>query len=125
MDYEGGAVMFEYPRGGAEGASALATAGGVSGTIAGTQTVQVYDEANGTTIYSVTLSASKSGSSGQTYTYNLTVSVDQAGNPTTPPQDQGGGEREGFVGVFGDHFGGFNGFNFGGFGFFGRGHGRH
>jgi hypothetical protein len=99
----------------------LATAGGVSGTIAGTQTVQVYDEANGTTIYSVTLSASKSTSSGQTYTYNLTVSVDQAGNPTTPPHDGGGDSGE----DFGDHFGGFGGFGFGGFGFFGRGHGRH
>jgi hypothetical protein len=91
----------------------LANANGVSGVISPTQTVNVYDEANGTTIYSVTLSTSKTGSGGQSFTVNLTISVDQAGNPTTPPQD-GGGED------FGDHFGNFAGSAFGGFGFFGR-----
>jgi hypothetical protein len=99
----------------------LATANGVTTTIAATQSVNVYDEANGTTIYSVTLPASKTGSSGQTYTVNITVSVDQAGNPTTPPQDNGGGDE---FGGFGDHFGHFEGAAFGGFGFFGRGHHR-
>ena len=98
----------------------LATANGVATTIAATQSVNVYDEANGTTIYSVTLPASKTGSSGQTYTVNITISVDQAGNPTTPPQD-GGGED---FGGFGDHFGHFEGSAFGGFGFFGRSHHR-
>ena len=101
----------------------LATANGVSGTISATQSVDAYDEANGTTIYSVTLSASKTGSSGQTYTFNITISVDQSGNPTTTPHDNGEGEGEGFGG-FGDHFGNFNGFGLGGFGFFGRRRGK-
>jgi hypothetical protein len=91
----------------------LANANGVSGVISPTQTVNIYDEANGTTIYSVTLGASKTATGGQTYTVNLTISVDQTGNPTTPPQD-GGGEG------FGDHFGGFAGSGFGGFGFVGH-----
>lgn len=93
----------------------LATADGVSGTISSTQTVDVYDEANGTTIYSVTLIASKTGSSGHTYTYEITVAVDQNGNPTTPPTE---GED------LGNRFGGFGGSEYGGFGFFGRRGGR-
>src|SRR5262249_30262080 len=108
----------------------LATADGVAGTIASTQTVDAYDEANGTTIYSVTLQATKTGdTSGATYTFNLTISVDQNGNPTTLPRDAGGsgdssgdsGDNSGggFPGFFGDHFGGFTGSSFGGFGFFG------
>ena len=100
----------------------LATANGVTTTIAPTQSVNVYDEANGTTIYSVTLPANKTGSSGQTYTVNITISVDQAGNPTTPPG--GDGEGDGGFGGFGDHFGHFEGSAFGGFGFFGRAHHR-
>lgn len=90
----------------------LANANGVTGVISPTQTVNVYDEANGTTIYSVTLGSSRTGSSGQSYTVNLTISVDQAGNPTIPPQGDGGD--------FGGSFGGFSGSGFGGFGFFGR-----
>ncbi|HET6248714.1 MAG TPA: hypothetical protein VFE47_13510 [Tepidisphaeraceae bacterium] len=96
----------------------LATADGVAGTIATTQNVQVYDEANGTTIYSVTLQASKTGStSGKTYTVNLTFAADQNGNPTTVPQN-GGGD-------FGSSFGNFSGESDGGFGFFGIVRGRH
>jgi len=100
----------------------LATASGVSGTISPTQSVDAYDEANGTTIYSVTLATTKTGSSGNTYTFNITISVDENGNPTTTPHD--GGEGEGGGGGFGDRFGNFNGFGFGGFGFFGRRRGR-
>jgi hypothetical protein len=84
----------------------LATADGVAGTISSTQTVTAYDEANGTTIYSVTLAATNS-STGTTQTYNITLSVDQAGNPTVPP--------------FGARFGG--GFGFGGGGCDGAGGG--
>lgn len=103
----------------------LATANGVTATIAATQSVNVYDEANGTTIYSVTLPASKTGSTGQTYAVNVTVSVDQAGNPTTPPQNGGeaegdGGFAGGFGGGFGDRFGRFTGTSIGSYGFFGR-----
>lgn len=95
---------------------ALATGNGATGTIAGTTTVQAYDEANGTTIYSVNVNGSKIGLSGSSFTYNLTISVDQNGNPTTLPGD---GER----GSFGGSFGGFGGNAFfGGFGFFGRRH---
>jgi hypothetical protein len=95
----------------------LATADGVSGTISTTQKVQVYNEANGTTIYSVTLQATKTGqNSGQTYTVNLTIAADQNGNPTVPP-NQGGS-------VFGGNFANFIGQTLaGGVGFFGvRGH---
>jgi len=81
-----------------------------------TATVQVYDEANGTTIYSVTVNGSKIGLSGKSFTYNLTISVDSEGNPTTLPSGGGGG-------FFGNRFGGFGGSSFfGGFGFFGRRH---
>ena len=91
----------------------LATDNGATGTIAGTTSVQVYDEANGTTIYSVNVNGSKIGLSGTSFTYDLTISVDQNGNPTTLP-----GEGE-----FGGSFGGFGGSPFfGGFGFFGRRH---
>jgi hypothetical protein len=94
---------------------ALATDNGATGTIAATTTVQVYDEANGTTIYSVNVNGSKLGLSGESFTYNLTISVDQDGNPTTLPSGGGGG------GLFGGSFGGFGGSAvFGGFGFFGR-----
>ncbi len=91
----------------------LAADNGVTTPIAGTQSVQVYDEANGTTVYSVNVSASKTGSSGKSFTFNMTISVDQDGNPTTPPDD--GGD------LFGTSFGGFQGFPFfDGAGFFGR-----
>jgi hypothetical protein len=75
----------------------IATADGMSATIATTQSVSVYDEANGTTVYSVTLSATTSRG-----TRNVTISVDQNGNPTTLPN---GGE---FGGIFppGDFGGG-------------------
>jgi hypothetical protein len=93
----------------------LATDNGVTATIAGTATVDAYDEANGTTIYSISVSGSKTGSSGNTYTFNLTIAVDQDGNPTTLPSGGDGG------GDFGSFFGGFQGDSaFGGFGFFGR-----
>lgn len=89
----------------------LATANGVAGTIAGTQTVNVFNEGNGTTIYSVSLSATNSTTS---QTYMLTISVDQAGNPTVPPQNFGSGPGDcgggfagdGFVGLFSSGDGG-------------------
>jgi len=81
----------------------LATANGVSGTIAGTQTVNVFNEGNGTTIYSVSLSAMNSTTS---QTYMLTISVDQAGNPTVPPQNFGSGPGDFGGGFAGDGFGG-------------------
>jgi hypothetical protein len=62
----------------------LATADGFSGTIDPTLAVSAYDEANGTTVYTITVPASQSGS-GQTITVNITLSVDQSGNPTTLP----------------------------------------
>ena len=67
----------------------LATADGYSGTIPTSQTVSAYSEANGTTIYTVTLPAAKTGDSGQTFTINITLSVDQLGNPTTLPTEDG------------------------------------
>lgn len=78
----------------------LATADGVSGTIAATQVVLAFDEGNGTTVYSVRLGATSTDSNGDTYTHLITLAVDQAGNPTVPPNDGFG--RGGFGG-----FGGF------------------
>lgn len=89
----------------------LAAADGVSGTISATQTVNVFDEGNGTTVYSVSLSASKTTSGGQTLTFNVTISVDQNGNPTVPPTE--GGE-------VGNQFGESEGGPPGEFGSFGR-----
>ena len=66
----------------------LATANGVSATISTTQSVSVYDEGNGTKVYSVSLTATSSTSS---QTFTVTVAVDQAGNPTVPPGDGGAG----------------------------------
>jgi hypothetical protein len=60
----------------------LATADGVSAAIATDAPVRAYDEANGTTIYSITLAAADSSGTG---THNITLSVDQNGNPTVPP----------------------------------------
>ncbi len=86
----------------------LATADGVSTTIDTAQSVRVYDEANGTIIYSVTLAADNSSGNG---THWITLSVDEDGNPTIPPSD----------GSFGGFGGGCGGGIFGGSGFgFGR-----
>ena len=91
------------------------------------QNVQVYDEANGITIYSVTLQATKTGSnSGQTYMVNLTFAADQNGNPTVPPVDGGFGDTP--IPVFAGNFGRFSGVvsttASGGSAFFGVVHGR-
>ncbi|MDB5358448.1 MAG: hypothetical protein JWN24_4901 [Phycisphaerales bacterium] len=61
----------------------LANADGFSGTIGSGQAVTAYNEGNGTTVYSVTLSATNSSSQ----TVTITVSADQAGNPTVPPRE--------------------------------------
>jgi hypothetical protein len=74
----------------------LATANGVSGTIASDQTINVYTEANGTLLYSVTLSAtSKKDTS---VTFDLTITVDSDGNPTVLPRQSLFGPPEGFGG---------------------------
>jgi hypothetical protein len=66
----------------------LATANGFASTISATQTINVYTEANGTVLYSATLTTS----SGTTTTYpmSITVTSDAAGNPTTLPGGFGG-----------------------------------
>jgi hypothetical protein len=93
--------------------NALAADNGVTGTIAGTTSVRVYNEANGTTIYSINVNGSKTGFGGGTFTYNLTISVDENGNPTTLPANSGN--------EFGSSFAGFGGNSFfNGGGFFGR-----
>lgn len=76
----------------------LATAEG-AGTIDTTSTVDVYTEATGTVLYSVTVTANDATT---TNTYDLTITVDAAGNPTTLPGrgfDHGIG-RGGFDGRF-------------------------
>lgn len=85
----------------------LATADGVSGTISSTQTVTAYHEANGTTVYTVRLAATAGTSSDSSAadTYTISLSVDQAGNPTIPPQSFGGLGRGGFFGGFGGPLG--------------------
>jgi hypothetical protein len=82
----------------------LATADGVTGTITSTQTVSAYNEGNGTTIYTVTLSATTASG-----TRTISISVDQNGNPTTPP-GRGGGEWGGIFGGGGFHHHGHGGF---------------
>ena len=96
----------------------LAAANGVTGPIAGTQTVNVFNEGNGTTIYSVSLSATNSTTS---QTYMLTISVDQAGNPTVPPQKFGPEPGDCGGGFAGGGFGGFFGLGEGDGDGFGRG----
>ncbi len=73
----------------------LATAKGVTTTIAPTQVVSVYSEGNGLTIYTVKLSATNTTSGGTTYTYYVAISADQLGNPSVLPF---GGGRGGFFG---------------------------
>lgn len=93
----------------------LATADGVTGTIATTQKVTAYAEATGTTVYAVTLSATPSGS---TQSIMVTIASDQNGNPTVPPTT---GKKKGHGGLFGGDLGSIlggilsGGFNFGGF----------
>lgn len=95
----------------------LAAANGYTGTIADTQNVKAYDEANGTVIYSVRLPVTGTGRSGATYTFMIAVASDQSGNPTVPPTN-GFGE-----GGFGGGGFGFGGGGFGGGGFSGHGWG--
>lgn len=72
----------------------LANDDGYSGTLPTSTVVSAYDEANGTTIYTISVPVSRSDSSGSgTYTINLTLSVDQDGNPTVLP-----GRGDGFGG---------------------------
>jgi len=86
----------------------LAADEGFTGTIDGTQNVTAYDEGNGTIVYSVRVSITVTTDSGATYTYSLTVSVDQNGNPTVPPTPGAS------FGPFGGPFGGFLAAFFGG-----------
>ncbi len=72
----------------------LATADGFVGTIDPTANVRAYDEANGTTIYTIKLPVSKTFGGG-TLTLNVRVSSDQNGNPTVPPIDGQGDDHEG------------------------------
>jgi hypothetical protein len=82
----------------------LATADGVTTTISSTQSVSVYAEFNGSTIYSVTLAATNSTTS---QTYNITIASDALGNPTVPPNGGfGGGGGGGFGGPGGGFAGG-------------------
>jgi hypothetical protein len=78
----------------------LATADGVSTSIASTQKVLEFSESNGTTVYSLTLQNSDSKP--------VTISVDEDGNPTVPPSDGSFGP----ISVLGGF--GFGGFAFGG-----------
>ncbi len=71
----------------------LATADGSTTTISGSQTINVYNEGNGITLYSLTLSVPDS--SGSTQTYSITITVDGSGNPTVLPDRHGGGECDG------------------------------
>ena len=66
----------------------MATAVGITETIADTESVKAYDEGNGTTIYTVTLTGTDAGTS---RTFTVTLASDQAGNPTVPPHSGHGG----------------------------------
>ncbi|HZZ43274.1 MAG TPA: hypothetical protein VFE58_10075 [Tepidisphaeraceae bacterium] len=73
----------------------LATAGGSTETLASDQAVTVLNEANGTTIYSLSVDVAVGSS---TMTRSLTVSVDANGNPTVTPVGAAGGDDRGFGG---------------------------
>ena len=62
----------------------LATANGVSGTIASTQSINVYTEANGTVLYRATLSTTSTKNT--SVTFDITITVDSDGNPTVLPR---------------------------------------
>jgi len=91
----------------------LATANGVSGTISSTQSVIAYNEGNGTTIYTVSLSTTDSSSR----TFTLTISVDENGNPTVPPGRGGEGCGDGDGGVNEGDLAGSDGVEFGQYGY--------
>jgi hypothetical protein len=89
-------VLFStLPQAAKDELQALATAAGVTGDIAADQSVVAYDEANGTTIYSVKLPVTTTDSDGNTFSRPITLSVDQNGNPTVPPNAGEGGGRLG------------------------------
>ena len=79
----------------------LATADGVTTAIATTQTVSAYNEGNGTIVYTVTLAVTGTDSSGSSITFNVTISVDEDGNPTVLPNDAGGRSGSGGCGDMG------------------------
>jgi hypothetical protein len=79
----------------------LATADGVTTTIATTQTVNVLTETNGTVLYSVTLSATGTDPAGSSFTFDVTVTIDANGNPTVLPPG-GGNLNNGGSGGGGD-----------------------
>ena len=77
----------------------LAAAEGFTGTIAATQTLTEFDEANGTKVYALNIH-------GTSTTTSVNVAVDALGNPTTPPGgDHGGpgGDQDGPGGPGGPH----------------------
>ncbi len=85
----------------------LATANGVTTTIADTQSINVYTEANGTVLYSATLSATSTKNT--SVTFDITITVDADGNPTTLPRSDLFGRfrgRRGFHGFAGGRGGG-------------------
>jgi hypothetical protein len=84
--------------------TALATADG--GTLPTTFTE--YTQPNGTDVFSAQIALTGTTGGGKTYTYYVTLSVDQNGNATVPASDCSFGGFDGFGG-FGA-FGGFGGF---------------
>lgn len=96
----------------------LATADGLTGTIAASQVVTAYSEGNGTTVYTATITGTNSSNASLT----VTVSSDENGNPTVPPRDgRFGGGCDGGGGYQFDNGGDFGGLasglsSFGGWG---------
>jgi hypothetical protein len=68
----------------------LATDAGYTATIESTQVVKVYAAADGESLYSVTLTLSKTDDNGNTRERKLTITVDGDGNPTILPGSGGG-----------------------------------
>ncbi|MFA6046122.1 MAG: hypothetical protein WC718_14150 [Phycisphaerales bacterium] len=62
-----------------------ALAAGVPNGIPDSQQVSIYDEANGTVLYTVNLKAQKTLLNGRTANVNVYFTVDQNGNPTSLP----------------------------------------
>lgn len=80
----------------------LATDAGATTKIDPSTSVDVLTEVNGTTLYSVKVGVSATSPRGNTYTRNVTITVDSSGNPTTlPSQGIGEGQHRGFGFAFG------------------------
>ena len=68
----------------------LSTQYGAPAMIDASQKIDVLTEANGTGLYSLTAKVSSTDANGAVHANNVVMTVDTAGNPTTPPKQSAG-----------------------------------